>query len=213
MSSEAERLLVKQIRSGDSLAWERLINLYEGRLLAFAVRRVRDRAAAEDIVQETFVGFLNSLPNFDEKRELQTYLFTIASYKVTDHLRRTGRRPAQTGEEAAERMAEQSDDKQRKASSLARSHERVEIESATISRALKQMIDQWREKGEFIRIQVLELLFVKGWANKDVAKFLKISEQQVANYRFAAVKKLSEHVRDAGLPGDVFPELREGQTS
>jgi RNA polymerase sigma-70 factor (ECF subfamily) len=213
MSSEAERTLIKQIRSGDSQAWERLINLYEGRLIAFAVRRVRDRASAEDIVQETFIGFLNSLPNFDEKRELQTYLFTIAAYKVTDHLRRTGRRPAQTGEEASERMAEKSDDKQRKASSLARSHERVELESAAISRALKQMIDQWRDKGEFVRIQVLELLFVKGWANKDVAKLLKISEQQVANYRFAAVKKLSEHVRDAGLPGEVFPELKEAQTA
>jgi RNA polymerase sigma-70 factor (ECF subfamily) len=213
MSSEAERTLITQIRSGDPHAWERLINLYEGRLLAFAIRRVRDRASAEDIVQETFVGFLNSLPNFDEKRELQTYLFTIASYKITDHLRRSGRRPAQTGEEASERMAEQSDDKQRKASSLARSHERVELESAAIARSLKQMIDQWREKGEYVRIQVLELLFVKGWANKDVAKLLKISEQQVANYRFAAVKKLSEHVRDAGLPGDVFPELKEPATS
>ena len=211
MSTEAEKLLVKQIRQGDERAWERLINLYEGRLLAFAVRRIRDRAAAEDIVQETFVGFLNSLPNFDEKRELQTYLFTIASYKVTDHLRRCGRRPAQTGEEAADRMAEAADDRQRAASSLARSHERVDLESAAIARALKQMIDQWRDKGEFSRIQVLELLFVKGWANKDVAKFMAVSEQQVANYRFAAVKKLGEHVRAAGLPGDVFPELREGE--
>ena len=211
MSTEAEKLLVKQIRQGDERAWERLINLYEGRLLAFAVRRIRDRAAAEDIVQETFVGFLNSLPNFDEKRELQTYLFTIASYKVTDHLRRSGRRPAQTGEEAADRMAEAADDRQRAASSLARSHERVDLESAAIARALKQMIDQWRDKGEFSRIQVLELLFVKGWANKDVAKFMAVSEQQVANYRFAAVKKLGEHVRAAGLPGDVFPELREGE--
>ena len=211
MSTEAERLLVQQIRSGDSQAWERLINLYEGRLLAFAVRRVRDRSAAEDIVQETFVGFLNSLPNFDDKRELQTYLFTIASYKVTDHLRRSGRRPAQTGEEAAERMGEQSDERQRHASSLARSNERVELESAAITRLLRQMIDQWREKGEFARIQALELILVKGWANKDVAKFLKVTEQQVANYRFAAMKKLSEHVRDAGLSGDVFPELAEAK--
>ncbi|MSR54300.1 MAG: RNA polymerase sigma factor [Gemmataceae bacterium] len=211
MSTEAERLLVQQIRSGDSQAWERLINLYEGRLLAFAVRRVRDRAAAEDIIQETFVGFLNSLPNFDEKRELQTYLFTIASYKVTDHLRRSGRRPAQTGEEAAERMGEQSDGRQRHASSLARSNERVELEAAAIGRALRQMIDQWRDKGEFARIQVLELIFVKGWANKDVAKLLKLSEQQVANYRFAAMKKLTEQIQAAGLPGDVFPELREAQ--
>jgi RNA polymerase sigma-70 factor (ECF subfamily) len=71
------------------------------------------------------------------------------------------------------------------------------------------MIRQWHEKGDWTRIKVLELLWVKGWANRDVAKFLKISEQQVANYRFAAVKKLSEHIRNDGLSSDVFPELRD----
>src|SRR5215216_1151415 len=152
MASESDRLLIQQIRQGDQSAWQALIARYEGRLLAFVERRLRDRAASEDVVQETFIGFLNSLPNFDERRELQTYLFTIASYKVTDHLRRTGRRPAQTGEEAAERMGEEADDRQRKASSLARSHERVELESAAIARSLKQMIDHWRDKGEFVRI-------------------------------------------------------------
>src|SRR5205823_10943485 len=97
MSSDSDRLLIQQIRRGDGQAWEQLIDRYEGRLLAFAERRLRDRATSEDVVQETFVGFLNSLPNFDDRRELQTYLFTIASHKVTDHLRRTGRRPWQTG--------------------------------------------------------------------------------------------------------------------
>ena len=42
----------------------------------------------------------------------------------------------------------------------------------------------------------------------EVASFLGVSEQQVANYRFAAVKKLTEQIRDAGLPAEVFPELR-----
>src|SRR6516225_11636630 len=93
MSSEGDRLLVRQIRQGDSRAWDGLIARYEGRLLAFAERRLRDRAASEDVVQEAFVGFLNSLPNFDENRELQTYLFTIASHKLTDHLRKVGRHP------------------------------------------------------------------------------------------------------------------------
>src|SRR5580658_1134065 len=95
MSSESDRILVQQIRQGDPRAWELLIARYEGRLLAFVQRRLRDRAASEDVVQETFVGFLNSLPNYDENRELQTYLFTIASYKLTDHLRRLGRHPMQ----------------------------------------------------------------------------------------------------------------------
>src|SRR5213595_2201399 len=95
-SSESDRLLIQQIRQGETRSWETLIARYEGRLLAFVERRLRDRAASEDVVQETFIGFLNSIPNFDEERELQTYLFTIASHKLTDHLRRQGRRPART---------------------------------------------------------------------------------------------------------------------
>ena len=82
-------------------------------------------------------------------------------------------------------------------------------EGEAISRCLGQMIRQWRQKGEYLRIQVMELLLVKGWANRDVAAFLKVGEQQVANYRFAAVRKLSEAIREAGLPEDVFPELKQ----
>src|SRR6201987_6053093 len=99
MTSEGDRLLIKQIRRGDPRSWENLIARYEGRLLAFVERRLHDRATSEDVVQETFIGFLNSLPNFDESRELQTYLFTIASHKLTDHLRRMGRHPVHAASE------------------------------------------------------------------------------------------------------------------
>ncbi|HEY1376649.1 MAG TPA: ECF-type sigma factor, partial [Gemmataceae bacterium] len=151
-----------------------------------------------------------SLPNFDEKRELQTYLFTITAHKITDQLRRMGRRPVQTGSEAtAEALNNQVDSGQPRASSLARSAERMELEGEAIARGLAQLVRQWQQKGDYLRLRVLELLLVKGWANRDVAKFLRIGEQQVANYRFAALRKLAEHVRDAGLPADVFPELQE----
>ena len=116
MPSDSDRLLIQQIRAGDPRAWEQLIVRYEGRLLAFAERRLRDRAASEDVVQEAFVGFLNSLPNFDEKRELQTYLFTITAHKITDQLRKMGRRPVQTGTEAtAEALNNQVDSGQPRA--------------------------------------------------------------------------------------------------
>jgi RNA polymerase sigma-70 factor (ECF subfamily) len=206
MSTESERLLVQQIRQGDPRAWERLIERYEGRLLAFVQRRLRDRSASEDVVQETFVGFLNSLPNFDERRELQTYLFTIASHKLTDHLRRTGRHPLKEGPED---LLEQQCDTQPTASSRVRSDERQELETEALTRCLGQLLRLWQDKGDFVRLKVMELLWVKGWANREVAAFLGVSEQQVANYRFAAVKKLSELIRAAGLSEDVFPELHE----
>jgi RNA polymerase sigma-70 factor (ECF subfamily) len=208
MTSETDRLLVQQIRQGDERAWDLLIERYEGRLLAFVQRRLHDRAASEDVVQETFVGFVTSLPHFDETRELQTYLFTIASYKLTDHLRRLGRHPLQHISDSPGDPLHQQLDSHQAASSLARSQERRALESAAVARCLGQLLRQWQERGDHLRVKVLELLLVKGWANRDVAAFLAISEQQVANYRFAAVKKLSEHIRAAGLPADVFPELQ-----
>src|SRR5262245_32523399 len=209
MSSPTDRLLIQQIRQGDQRAWQTLITRYEGRLLAFVDRRLHDRSASEDIVQESFIGFLNSLPNYDEDRELQTYLFTIASHKLTDHLRRAGRHPMHAASEGAGDVLQNQLDPHSGASSLARSRERKELESQAVAKCLGQMIRQWQEKNEYARLKVLELLLVKGWANRDVAAHLGVGEQQVANYRFAAVKKLGEHIRDAGLSGDVFPELHK----
>jgi RNA polymerase sigma-70 factor (ECF subfamily) len=207
MPSDSDRLLIQQIRQGDPRAWETLISRYEGRLLAFVQHRIRDRDASEDVVQETFVGFLNSLPNFDDRRELQTYLFTIASHKLTDHLRRNGRHPLRSLSDSSSDLLNEQIDRQPTASSAARSDEREELESAAIVRCLGQILRGLQEKGDWVRLKVLELLWVKGWANREVAASLQISEQQVANYRFAAVKKLSEQIRDAGLSADVFPEL------
>ena len=92
-TSSSETLLISRIRAGEPDAWNEFIARYEGRLLGFVARRVANRAAAEDLVQETFVGFLNSLPNYDADQSLEGYLFSIAAHKLTDLLRHEGRRP------------------------------------------------------------------------------------------------------------------------
>src|ERR1700682_3871089 len=127
MPSDSDRLLIQQIRQGDPRAWETLISRYEGRFLAFVQRRLRDRSASEDVVQETLVGFLNSLPNFDDRRELQTYLFTIASPKLTDHLRETGRPPRRSLSDSASDLSNQQFDDNPTASSRARNDEREQL--------------------------------------------------------------------------------------
>ena len=57
--SEIDALIVRRIRDGDGDAWCDLIARYEGRLLAFAQSRLGRRAPSEDVVQETFIGFVN----------------------------------------------------------------------------------------------------------------------------------------------------------
>ena len=54
-----DKLLVQQIRAGSEDAWKTLIDTYEGRLTAFVRRRLTQASAVEDIVQDTFIGFLS----------------------------------------------------------------------------------------------------------------------------------------------------------
>ena len=205
---DADSLLVERIRRGESDAWNDLIERYEGRLLAFVESRLGRRGPSEDIVQESFLGFLNSLPNYDGRRPLESYLFSICAYKLTDHLRREGRRPAVPLSSASDSAGEwHVSDSARHASSIARSGERKSLEEKAIIDALAEQIDRWREKGEWTKLMCAELLFVRGWANKDVAEELNISEQQVANYKFDFIARLRTLIKRQDLSQDVFPEL------
>jgi RNA polymerase sigma-70 factor (ECF subfamily) len=209
-SPDVDSLLVQRIRSGESAAWDDLISRYEGRLLAFVESRLGRRGPSEDIVQESFVGFLNSLPNYDGRRPLESYLFSICAYKLTDHLRREGRRPAVPFSTGSDTSGDwQVTGSGRQASSIARSGERKELEERAVAEALLEQIDRWREKGDWTKLMCAELLFVRGWANKDTAEHLGITEQQVANYKFDFIARLRTLIKRQGLDEEVFPELYE----
>ena len=209
-ATQSDALLIRRIRAGEDEAWNELIARFEGRLLAFVESRLHHRAASEDVVQETFIGFLTSMPNFDVSRPLESYLFSIAAHKLTDYLRREGRRPALPL--AASTTSPGDWDlpgPDRPASSIARSGERRGLERSALVAVVSAQIDRWRSQGEWDKLQCAELLFVRGLANKEVAKKLNISEQTVANYKFDFLAKLRSAVRQHGLPQDVFPELNE----
>lgn len=209
-TTDADGLLIERIRRGDEQAWNDLIQRYEGRLLAFVESRLGRRAASEDIVQEAFIGFLNSLPNFDGKRPLESYLFSICAYKLTDHLRREGRRPAVPLSSGSNSAGEwQLPGSERPASSIARSGERKELEERALVEALREQVARWKERGDWAKLMCIELLFVRGWANKDVAAELEITEQQVANFKFDFLARLRATIRRQNLSEDVFPDLCE----
>lgn len=198
--TETDVLLIRQVRAGDAEAWRQLIERFEGRMLAFVDSRLHDRAASEDVVQETFIGFLTSLPHYDEKRDIEAYLFSIASHKLTDHLRKQGRRPIdQFGSDDHGRPLEEVAGGGRAASSIARSGERKRAEEKLLNDAMGQLIREWLGRGDYDRLRCMELLIVKGWANKDVAAHLEITEQAVASYKFQTIARLKEMARRAGL--------------
>ncbi len=205
----SDHLLVTRIRSGEPDAWNELIARFEGRLLAFVEGRLGRRTAGEDVVQETFLGFLNSLPNFEDSRPLESYLFSIAAHKLTDHLRREGRRPTLPLAVSSSGNEWEPPDRGRAVSSIMRSGERRGMEEAALVEALTEQIERLRGRGEWQKLSCLELLFVRGRANREVALDLGLSEQTVANFKFEFLARLRTLVRKQGLSEDVFPELYE----
>lgn len=208
-AAHPETLLIEQIRAGQPDAWNLLIEQYEGRLLSFVDSRLHRRASSEDVVQETFIGFLTSLPNYDTRRPLESYLFSIAAHKLTDYLRREGRRPALplSSTAASTGGTWELPGGDRPASSIARSGERRALEDEALAQGIAEQIEHWRSKGDYEKIKCMELLFVRGAANKEVATKLGITEQQVANFKFDFLDRLRKLVKNQRLNEDVFPEL------
>ncbi len=207
--SNIETDLVIAIRRGDAAAWKNLIGIFEGRLLAFVERRLKHRAEAEDVVQETFLGFLTSLPNYDSKTPVESFLFSIAAYKLTDALRRQGRRPRLpillddgAGEGPGGGSEPALAGRDRRASSMARSREHRIAEEGVMAEALGEILRGCMTRGEWERLRCLELLLVRGLPNKDVATRLAISEQGVANHKQFAVEKLKQAAAKARLELD-----------
>ncbi len=209
VASATDRQLVERIRAGEADAWQQCIDLYEGRLLAFARTRLQDRSAAEDIVQETFLGFLKALPNYDDRTPMESWLFSIAAHKLIDFMRRSGRRPVLPllTSESKDGAARDLTGPGRAASSMMRSSEKAKAESAVIESCLKNLIQDFKASGAWERLRCVELIFVLGWANKDVAVRLNTTEQAVANHKFFVVTKLKDAARSARIEESVLADL------
>ena len=193
--------MIDRIIAGDDDAWRAFIAEHEGRLRAYFRPRVPDTATADDLTQETLIGFYTSLPNFDRTQPPGPLLRTIAANKLTDWLRREGRRPAlpvDFGGSSGGRVPAGG----RAVSSLARSQERRGIEERTIARTLAALVADWRRTAAWERLAVAELTLLAGWTNKDAAARLRLSEQAVANHKSYALKQLRGELAKAGI-GEV----------
>lgn len=60
-------------------------------LFRYAMVRLRDEAAAEDIVQETLLSAIQSLSSYSERSGERTWLVGILKHKLIDHFRKRSR--------------------------------------------------------------------------------------------------------------------------
>ena len=83
--------LVQRLRAGDESAFVELIDRYGATMLRVAQMYVRDRATAEEVVQETWLAVLNGIDRFEERSSLKTWLFRILTNRAKTRGERDGR--------------------------------------------------------------------------------------------------------------------------
>jgi RNA polymerase sigma-70 factor, ECF subfamily len=94
VTEPTDEQLFDRYRRGDRTSFATLMERHHRELFHFLVRFVGNRAAAEDIFQETFLQVHRSAAGFDIERRFRTWLFTIAANKARDLLRAQVRHPA-----------------------------------------------------------------------------------------------------------------------
>jgi RNA polymerase sigma-70 factor, ECF subfamily len=77
-----EQELLGALRRGDEAAFARLVERLHGPMLRLAMVHVGDRAVAEEVVQDAWLGVLRQLDRFEGRSSLKTWVLRIVSNRA-----------------------------------------------------------------------------------------------------------------------------------
>jgi len=83
--------LVAALRRGEEAAFVILLERYHGALVRLATVYVGDRALAEEVAQETWLGVLRGLDRFEARSSLKTWIFRILTNRAKTRAQGEGR--------------------------------------------------------------------------------------------------------------------------
>ena len=89
MRSDEETLAALQ--RGDEKVFVELVRHHQALMMRVALRYVRNRTVAEEVVQETWLGVLNGLERFEGRAALKTWIFRILTNRAITRAQREGR--------------------------------------------------------------------------------------------------------------------------
>ncbi len=86
--SPTDEELVRSVLAGDRERFGDLVERYQGRLVNYLFRLVRNLDEAHDLAQEVFVRVYQALDRFDPQYRFSTWLFRVAQNAAIDVIRK-----------------------------------------------------------------------------------------------------------------------------
>jgi RNA polymerase sigma-70 factor (ECF subfamily) len=171
--------MARRLRALDPEALGLFYNLYFDRVHGYVRRMVGDEHTAEDVTQDIFMHIQRALQSYDPSRELDPWVFTIASNKLRDHWRSRRHR---------EGMRETSleEDETRFHPASTQRGPLPEMENEELGRQLSRAIDELPESMR----ETLILRYFEGLSFENIAAMLERNEAAVRKRYSRALEEL-----------------------
>ena len=82
---------VKLAKTGDTAAFDKLVELYHSRIYTLTYQMTSNREDAEDLTQEIFVKAFEALPRFKGRSSFYTWLYRIGINKTINYRKKRNR--------------------------------------------------------------------------------------------------------------------------
>lgn len=182
-----EALTIEQAKQGDKRALSVLVNRYSERVYNLALRILRNREEAEDVLQDTFLTVIRKLHTFDGRSSFFTWVYRIATNSALMLIRKKKVRRSNMVESDSDMefsdIQNMVDWSQDPTFDLYNDEVRSKIDSA-----INKLDDKYRT--------VFVLRDIEGLSTRDTAEVLNITEENVKIRLLRARQKLRRELSD-----------------
>ncbi len=202
---------IAKLQDHDEREWRDLQSDYHRRIYFYVKRHVGNPDAAEDVTSETFLGALRGIERFDERYNIEQYLFGIARKKAIDWLRKSGHET---------QISPRDDDSSSFFASIPAAgmsptqltivREKIGRQREALVKILREYVGDLWESGDFKRLKTIELVFLRNWKHRPIADTLDYQdEKSVAGVKFRAIRDFQDRLRHRDPNHSLFSKLWE----
>jgi RNA polymerase sigma-70 factor, ECF subfamily len=173
------------LNAGDHKVYTRVYEYYVDWLSYYVYRRIEDKAAAEDIVQEVMIKILEKCATLHSVEDIQRFIFSITRNKIIDFVRWRDVRRKNAGDVAF--LLKSQDD------------------TLGVGNMLDTNANLFPELLAFIETlppderDTITLIFISGVSHKEAAELLDKNKNTITKLKTSAIEKMRRFLLSKGF--------------
>jgi len=171
--------LVEKLRKGNVEAFDAVFKKYGDRLFGFALKYLKSKEEAEELVQDVFLKIWENRGTLKKDTSLKSYLFTISYHDICKFFRKK-----QLQEKLKEEIGLTTD-------ALVNPDEQIDYQSTL--EQIEKLIEQLPAKQKVI----FEKSRKEGKSTREIAREMHLTPGTVDNHISAALKFIRRHISES----------------